>query len=141
MGNKTRRQHNKSVKRSQHASPAPASMLDSKRPVTVIEFPFHVVDNLTMMFGSNIPGYQAVIDACPPEFKDNYRNQWCALAERIFFGGANMQSWHWRNSALKSEQLRYLKTWLGSFEPQHETKEAVCAWLLSLMLTECPKTS
>lgn len=138
MGNKTRQHHNVLGKAGKHTSPSFAALLDDKRPSTVLEFPFHAVDNLTMMMGVNIPGYKAVIDACPAEFKDYYRNPWCQFAEACFFGGADMRSWKWRSAELKPDQLRYFKTWLGSFEPSHQTKEAVCGWLLSLMLLECP---
>lgn len=130
MGNKTRKLHNLRS-RFQHLAEVPAI------PAT-LEFPFHKVDDLTMTFGSSIPGYREVVANIPAEFKDNYRNPWCQFAGKCFFGGADLTAWKWRNPALKRDQLRYLKTWLGSFDPSHETKEAVCGWLLSLMLLEVP---
>lgn len=127
MGNRTRKQHNQRKRKSTAQPQAPVGL----------EFPFHEVDDLTVMFGANIPGFDKVIKACPPEFRQ-YRNRWTHLANSIFFGGADMSAWKWREPALKAKQVRYLKAWLGSFDPRHEDKEAVCGWLLSLMLVEYP---
>lgn len=133
MGNRTRKQHNqgKRVK-------SLGDLVAESKPAPELEFPFHEVDQATMIFGSNIPGYRDVIAAIPEEFKSR-RNRWCDLANNIFFRGADTASWKFRQPALKTKQLAYLQTWLGSFEPRHEDKESVCGWLLSLMLEEYPQ--
>lgn len=125
MGNKTRKQHNVTVK--------------SQAPET-LKFPFHAVDRATMIFGSGIPAYHEVLKACPPEFQA-YRNQWNQAANHIFFNGCDKRSLKFRSGSqqVASQQWAYFRTWLGSFEPKHEDKSAVCGWLLSLMLVECPR--
>lgn len=133
MGNKTRKQHNTGSKQTSATQQSTLRRADIE-----LSFPFYVVDRVTMIFGANIPGYTEVINAVPQEFH-NSRNPWCELAEHIFFRGADASNWKFRSPHLKTLQMAYLRTWLGSFDPPHEVKERVCGWLLSLMLTECPK--
>ena len=109
-------------------------------PFEAPPFPFHPVDDATMIFGSSIPGYGEVIAAVPEEFNEN-RNPFCEFAEHIFFSGVDWSELAWRSNdpRVRTAQIRYFRAWIGSFEPQHEVKERVCGWLLSLMLTEAPR--
>jgi hypothetical protein len=104
---------------------------------TPLNFPFVDVDGAAIFLG-DIPNMDEVAKACPDEFR-NYRNKWTKLAAHMFFSGYDLRTLKWHNPALKNRQLAYFKCWLSSFAPKHEVKEAVCGWLLSLMLLECPE--
>lgn len=136
MGNKTRKKHNKVSRKRIKARAQDANANSFAQETATLSFPFYDVDGITMILGADIPGMRAVIDWCPQEFQDD-GNRWCRLAQSII-GGANVSGWKFREPALSVRQLRYLKTWLGSWDPRHEDKIAVCGWLLSLMLAEYP---
>lgn len=53
------------------------------------------------------------------------------LFSKIFFKGANVNFKKGLDKEFQENATRYLRALIGSFEPKHEEKEAVCAMLLS----------
>jgi len=53
------------------------------------------------------------------------------LFSSLFFGGGALNLKKGLNEDFKASALPYLKAFMGSFEPKHEEKEAICAMLLS----------
>lgn len=105
--------------------------------LVALRFPFVEVSQMDTMFGG-IPNMREVIAAVPAEF-NRYNNPWCEAASSLFFHGGEVKVTKAANPEQAAAMLRYLKTWMGSFEPRHEEKEAVCGWLLSLMMDKPPK--
>lgn len=108
-----------------------------------LQFPFVQISQAQAAFG-NIPNYSEVLEACPKEFFSNRYNEWSEFAMKIFFKGLTKDEFAQlvfksNDANVQTAQLTYLQAWLGSYVPRHEDKEAVCGWLLSEMLTECPK--
>gem|GEM_PF-6606602 len=90
------------------------------------------------------------IEACPKEFfKASFTFKgYLLLANDLF---AHYARWHSMTQAqidemnkntdmskYSEEKWLYVQTWLKSFEPKHEQKQAVVAWCLSLMMTAPP---
>lgn len=97
-------------------------------PVMVV-FPAHVV-------GSLLPERGDV----PAEFWRD--NPWSEMASRWFFNGRSAPP-AFKPGIDASAALRHLRACLGSWEPQHEHKEAGVGYLLSLWCvspdTDTPK--
>ena len=53
------------------------------------------------------------------------------LFSTLFFQGGNLNFKPDLDPDFKASALPYLKAFMGSFEPKHEEKEAICALLLS----------
>lgn len=135
MGNKTRKHHNIG----ETPTKRPLQTLAKAHQVAGLEFPFVALADLEALLG-DIPNYEKVRAACPPEFM-SWNNQWNRVANRWFFKGISFSELKFRtdNKPLIGAQMQYFRAWLRSYEPPHEVKSAVCGWLLSLMLAECPK--
>src|ERR1035437_8274293 len=104
-----------------------------------LEFPFVEVDDPAVVFGG-IPNYDAVLQACPPDF---YReNKFGRLASKWFMNeldpATDLAGYEMSADLLEDavNQRRYVETWLRSYRPRIEDKIAVSGWLLSLMLVE-----
>jgi hypothetical protein len=70
----------------------------------------------------------------PAEFKRD-SNPWVRWQARWFFSG--LKSFPAAKAGVDGAvAARHLKTIQGSFEPQHEHKQAAVAWLASLWLVE-----
>lgn len=109
-----------------------------------IEFPFDKVSDVDIVFGG-IPNYEEVLAACPESF---YRdNRYSDIAAKWLSQGldpaTDMAGLVIRAASTEdaTDQRRYVETWLGSFEPPHQDKVAVCGWLLSLMLAPAEETN
>ena len=76
---------------------------------------------------------------CPDSFRD--RNAWSDYASQIFFNGAKIHSWKFKdpNKEVQIKQFSCFKGLLGTFAIPHEDKEAVAGWMLSEMLMEIPE--
>jgi len=104
-----------------------------------IVFPFIEVSDVDAIFGfSNKQNFYAALKACPNEFfnKDTKYNQ---LFSKMFFEGLTKEEFanlKFRSSDRDTKRIRgrYLKSIMTSFELKHEDKEAVCAWLLSMII-------
>jgi len=53
------------------------------------------------------------------------------LFKQLFFSGGKLNFKENLDEGFKNKAVPYLKSFMGSFEPKHEEKEAVCALLLS----------
>jgi len=53
------------------------------------------------------------------------------LFSKLFFSGGKLNFKKGLNPDSQTRATRYLKAVMGSFEPKHEEKEAVCAMILS----------
>lgn len=53
------------------------------------------------------------------------------LFSDLFFSGGQLNFKKDLPEDFKRDATRYLKSFMGSFEPEHEHKEAICAMLLS----------
>ena len=53
------------------------------------------------------------------------------LFSQLFFGGGKLNYKDDLDAAFVEKAVPYLKAFMGSFEPKHEEKEAICALLLS----------
>lgn len=59
------------------------------------------------------------------------------LFSKLFFNGGALDFKKDLDQDFKNKALPYLKMFMGSFEPKHEEKDAICAMLLSeLVITE-----
>ena len=108
-----------------------------------VYFPFVAVTHAESIFGG-IPNFDEVIARCPPEFFEN--NPWSDVALHLYHHGLTkrqVSAWKFKSRVIvvMTAQLAYLRAWLKSLSTPLETKAAVCGWLLSLMLTECPHIS
>jgi hypothetical protein len=94
-------------------------------------YPIAEVDDVSMVFGDCGKIIPAMKDI-PEEFK-NYpaKNKWCRLFNDWFFSGVKNLKMVPKAGVDAPKAMRHIKTILGSFEPQHEHKEAAVAFLLS----------
>jgi len=74
-----------------------------------------------------MPAYKDI----PDEFK-NEDTIWNRLVSDWFFSGISHLSLTPKEGIDKKMAIRHVRAIIGSFEPQHEHKEAACAYLLSL---------
>lgn len=61
----------------------------------------------------------------------NGRTPYNSLFGTLFFKGGRLNFKSDLDPEFKTKATRYLRAFMGSFEPSHEDKEAVCALLLS----------
>ena len=87
------------------------------------------VDDLTMAFGGNALELMPSYNELPDEFKQ--RNFWSDLVSGWFSSGLQSLNLKPKDGVNSKQALRQIRTVLGSFEPQHEHKEAGVAFLLS----------
>lgn len=59
------------------------------------------------------------------------RSKWCRVTSDWFFWGLRNAKWVPKEGIDQTKALRHVGTILGSWEPQHEDKEAAVAYLLS----------
>jgi hypothetical protein len=96
----------------------------------VFEQPTHVSD-IDMAFPANVSKLLPAMKDIPDEFKRS-GNKWCRVVSHWFFCGLPNAKWQPKAGINQNTALRHVQTCLGSFAPQHEHKEAGCAYLLSL---------
>jgi hypothetical protein len=108
-----------------------------------LEFPFLELNDYEVVFGG-IRNYQEVIAAVPSAFYNP--NAWSDAALYLFKMPLTDKDREQLNGLFITDsadvakaQVAYLRAWLGSFEPQHQVKTAVCGWLMSKMFTSAPK--
>lgn len=105
-----------------------------------LQFPFIEVKGLDIAFGfSNRSNYARALKECPEQFKVHDNTPYHKLFSKMFYSGLTkneIAALHFRSGdqLIKNKQLAYLQSIMASFEPKHEDKEAVCAWILSLIV-------
>ena len=83
-------------------------------------------------FPGNVDGWLPPYEEIPAEFK-KLGNKWAKLVSSWFFNGLDPSTeFHPKSGINKSEAIRHVGRCLRSFEPQHEHKEAGCAYLMSM---------
>lgn len=105
-----------------------------------LQFPFIEVNGLDIAFGfSNKLNYAQALKQCPAEFKEHDNTPYHKLFSKIFFSGMTNEEFEAlkfrsEDEELVKKQFSYFRSIACSFEPKHEDKEAVCAWILSLIV-------
>jgi hypothetical protein len=61
----------------------------------------------------------------------NDSNPYCKLFSKLFFSGGKIVFKQDLDPEFKKRAFPYLRSFMGSFSPKHEHKEAICAMLLS----------
>lgn len=64
-------------------------------------------------------------------FKCGSNTPYNKLFSQLFFNGGELNFKENLNEKFAEKALPYLRAFMGSFEPKHEHKEAICALLLS----------
>jgi hypothetical protein len=83
-------------------------------------------------FGCNIDRLYPDYSLIPEEFKRFHsQNKWNKLFSDWFFCGLNNLQLTPKAGIDKAQALRHIRTIMGSFEPGHNEKEAMCAFLFS----------
>lgn len=110
---------------------------NKQNTATELQFPFIEVSDADAMFGFDNKGnYQNVLKSCPEEFfKTTYYSE---LFSKIFFSGMKVSELNFKssNQVIRNKQLKYLRSIMISYEPKHEDKQAVCSWILSLIINK-----
>jgi hypothetical protein len=80
----------------------------------------------------------SMIKTCPKLLKEakgrgfyGGNGDYNSLFSELFFNGGKLNLKKDLDEDFKSKALPYLRSFMGSFEPKHEEKEAICAMLLS----------
>jgi hypothetical protein len=103
-----------------------------------LQFPFQEVTDIQVTLGQ-INNIKELVKATPEEFH-NRRNEWNHLAETLFYKGGTLGGeTNYKNPDVSEGQARFIHACLKSWDFKHEHKQAVCGWLLSLMLKEVPE--
>lgn len=88
------------------------------------------VNGLELAFGGDMKKLLPSYNEIPDEFK-NDRNKWVKVVSDWFFYGLKNAQWKPKEGIDTQKALRHVKAIMGSWEPNHEHKEAGCAYLLS----------
>lgn len=64
----------------------------------------------------------------------NGRTPYNDLFRKLFYRGGQVAFKEGVNEEFKAKAWPYLRAFMGSFEPKHEEKEAICALLMSELL-------
>lgn len=60
------------------------------------------------------------------------------LFSDLFYTGGKVKFKAWIDEEFKTNAWRYLRSFMGSWEPKHEEKEAICALIMSELLEPNP---
>lgn len=63
------------------------------------------------------------------------------LFSNLFYNGGRLNFKKGLDPEFKEKAVPYLRTFMGSFEPKHEHKEAICALLLSELVDINPEAN
>lgn len=92
-------------------------------------FPIAEVDNLTLAFPAHVSNLMPKYDEIPKEFRYG-SNKWNKFFNDMFFSGIKNLKLIPREGVNQNKAIRHIRTIAGSFEPQHEHKEAAIAYLM-----------
>jgi len=88
------------------------------------------VSDALAVFPTNVTHLMPPQDEIPREFEHG-DTKWNHLFNDMFFRGVKIVSMTPKEGIHPTDALRHIRTIMGSFEPQHEHKEAACAYLFS----------
>ena len=104
--------------------------------MNMIEFP--ELTNLDIAFPASLIEEDKFMEEARKNGFENHNNPWCRYFESLFFQGGKLIRKKGLSDDDFKKRLRYYKHWAGSFDPKHEHKEMVCAFILS-QCVELPK--
>lgn len=94
------------------------------------DFQFPVVNDTQMAVGHGDTNKTLLEEALKRGF-DKSNNPYNQLFNSLFFKGGKLNLKNDLDPVFKDKALRYLTSYMRSFSPRHEHKEAVCALILS----------
>lgn len=97
--------------------------------------PIQDVTDIDVAFPASVSHLMPAYADIPKPFKDG-STKWNQLATDWFFCGIKNLELTPKDGVDPTKALRHLKCIMGSFEPQHEHKEAAVAYLLSEWFTD-----
>lgn len=91
------------------------------------------VSDVLIAFPGSVSHLMPAYEDIPEDFRRNRGDarQWVAFQQTWFFKGLNKGMFEAKPGVEFDAAWRHLKCVQGSFEPQHEHKEAAVAWLMS----------
>jgi len=94
------------------------------------------VDNVRLAFPASVTDLMPDYNAIPEDFRRGRggARPWIKFQQQWFFKGLKGVDIRAKDGIDRAAALRHLSTIQGSFEPQHEHKEAAVAYLASLWL-------
>ena len=99
---------------------------------------FPEVSGIDMAF-STLKTDKALYEEAKKRGFDNYSNPYCLLFSELFFKGGKVEFKKDLDEDFKKRAWTYCRSFMSSFEPKHEEKEAICALIMSELLE--PQTS
>lgn len=90
----------------------------------------HVVDDVTLAFPAEIQHLLPTREQIPPQFWRGH-TPWNKLFSDWFYGGITITALMPKPEIDTQVAMRHLRAIIGSYQPQHEHKEAAVAYLLS----------
>lgn len=90
------------------------------------------VSNFEIAFPAGVMELLPPMEQIPDEFQMGSRNKWNRLVGDMFFKGVMNLQLIPKDGIDSNQAFRVIRTIIGSWEPQHEHKEAGAAYLLSL---------
>jgi len=94
------------------------------------KFEFPKVTGLDMAFGTFDSHPELLAEARARGFYNGH-TPYNKLFSSLFFSGGKLNFKKDLDPEFKAAALPYLRSFMGSFAPKHEEKEAICAMLLS----------
>lgn len=97
------------------------------------EFKFPKIDGIDLMFSTQRTIPELLVEATARKFYkgDTPYNR---LFSKLFFNGGKVEFKKDLPGDFKINAWSYCRAFMGSFEPKHEEKEAICAMLMSELL-------
>jgi hypothetical protein len=89
------------------------------------------VDTDALVFGMNINNLMPEWNSIPEEFKKHKGNQWADIFNKWFFSGLKGK-FILKDGIDLEMAMRHIKCIMGSWDIQHEVKEASVTYLMSL---------
>ncbi len=88
------------------------------------------IDDATFIFPAGVTSLMPDMADIPEDINTG-RSKWCRVTSDWFFCGLRDVKWTPKKGIDQTKALRHIGAILGSYEPKHEDKEAVVAYLLS----------
>lgn len=97
------------------------------------------VDDIDLAFGGKMKELLPPMTAISEEFRRG-RTKWNGMFHDFFYHGATGLKFFPKEGIDPKVAWRHMLAIMNSFEPQHEHKEAACAWLMSLWFDDIKYT-
>ncbi len=103
---------------------------EKKKVLDVTNYEFPQLSDIDVAFSQVSVDFDLLEEAKARGFY-NGNTKYNDLFSNLFFKGGKLDFKDNLNKEFENKATRYLKALMGSFEPSHEVKEAICALLLS----------